>query len=97
MVYCPKCGELNEEDTRFYKSCGASLRRRSYGRFSDEREMCFGVPMSGNILGLFFGVMIILWGVTELLRLNINLWALALIGFGVILILNIMKRRPDFR
>ena len=94
MVYCPKCGELNEENTRCAR---ASLRRRSYGRFSDEREMCFGVSMSGNRLGLFFGAMIILWGVTELLRLNIDLWALALIGFGVILILNILKRKPDFR
>jgi hypothetical protein len=94
MVYCPKCGKMNEDDRQYCKSCGASLTRRSYGRFRDDREMCFGVPMAGNILGLFFGFLIILWGVTELLGLNFNLWALALIGFGVILIINILKRSP---
>lgn len=94
MVYCPKCGEMNEDDLQYCKRCGASLRRRSYGGYRGDREMCFGVPMAGNVLGLFFGFMIILWGVTELLGLNFDLWALALIGFGVILIINILKRSP---
>jgi len=50
--------------------------------------------MTGNFIGLFFGLMIILWGVTELLNLNIDLWALALIGFGVVMITNILRRSP---
>lgn len=94
MVYCTKCGELNEDDTQYCKGCGASLRRRSYGRVSHDRDMCFGVPMTGKFIGLFFGLMIILWGVTELLNLNIDLWALALIGFGVVIITNILRRSP---
>ena len=70
------------------------MRRRSYGRVSYDRNMCFGVPMAENFIGLFFGLMIILWGVTELLNLNIDLWALALIGFGVVIIMNILRRPP---
>ena len=95
MVYCPRCGEQNEGDAPYCKNCGASLRRRGYDRYRHDREMCFGVPMTGNVVGLFFGLMIILWGVTELLNLNVDLWALALIGFGVILITNILKKPPE--
>lgn len=94
MVYCPKCGEMNEDDTQYCTSCGASLRRRSHYRNRDEREMCFGVPVAGNVIGLFFGVIIILWGITELMNLNFDLWALALIGFGVILINNVLRSPP---
>jgi hypothetical protein len=48
--------------------------------------------MRRNLLGLLFGFFIVLWGVTELIGLNLNLWALALICFGVLLILNVLKK-----
>jgi hypothetical protein len=96
MVYCPKCGLNNEDETLYCKSCGASLLRRSRRIYRNEREMCFGIPMQGNVLGLFFGLMIVLWGITELLGLNFDLWAIALIGFGVILIINVLRRPALF-
>ena len=93
MVYCSKCGSINDDETDYCKSCGASLhRRRRTSRQFYDREICFGVPMRRNLLGLLFGFFIVLWGVTELIGLNIDLWALALICFGVLLILNVLKK-----
>jgi hypothetical protein len=48
--------------------------------------------MQRNLLGLLFGFFIALWGITELIGINIDLWALALICFGVLLILNVLKK-----
>ena len=93
MVYCRKCGVMNDDETEYCKSCGESLRRRRRtSRHHDDREVCFGVPMQRNLLGLLFGFFIVLWGVTELLGLNFDIWALALICFGVLLILNVLKK-----
>ena len=52
--------------------------------------------MRGHIFGLLFGFIIVLWGVTELLNLDVELWAIAVICFGVIVILNVL-RRPESR
>ncbi|MBC8224427.1 hypothetical protein H8E65_07555 [Candidatus Bathyarchaeota archaeon] len=93
MVYCSKCGSMNDDETEYCKSCGESLHRvRRTSRQYYDRNICFGVPMRRNLLGLLFGVFIALWGVTELIGLNIDLWALALICFGVLLILNVLKK-----
>jgi len=93
MVYCSKCGAMNDNETEYCKSCGESLRRRRrISRQSYDRDICFGVPMRRNLMGLLFGFFIVLWGVTELIGLNLNLWALALICFGVLLILNVLKK-----
>jgi len=90
MVYCRKCGSMNDDETEYCKSCGEALhRRRRTSRQDYDRKIWFGVPMRRNLLGLLFGVFIALWGVTELIGLNIDLWALALICFGVLLILNV--------
>ncbi len=93
MVYCSKCGATNDDETEYCKSCGESIhRRRRTSRQSHEGEICFGVPVRRNLLGALFGFFIALWGVTELIGLNIDLWALALICFGVLLILNVLKK-----
>ncbi|UCH58164.1 MAG: zinc ribbon domain-containing protein, partial [Candidatus Bathyarchaeota archaeon] len=59
MVYCPSCGELNEDENENCKKCGAPLRRRRriYSRRYD-RTICFGVPVASYFLGLIFGLMI---------------------------------------
>ena len=93
MVYCSKCGAMNDDETEYCKSCGESLHsRRRTSRHRDDREVCFGVPIQRNLLGLLFGFFITLWGVTELSGLNFDIWALALICFGVLLILNVLKK-----
>jgi hypothetical protein len=93
MVYCGKCGATNEDETEFCKSCGESLHnKRRTSRQPYDREICFGVPMQRSLLGILFGFFIALWGVTELLGLNFDLWALALICLGVLLILNVLRK-----
>ena len=52
---------MNNDETGYCKSCGESLsRRRRMSRQSYDRNICFG----------FF---IVLWGVTELIGLNLDL------------------------
>jgi uncharacterized membrane protein YvbJ len=93
MVYCSRCGAMNDEETEYCKSCGEHLRRsRRTSRHYIDRTICFGVPRQRNILGILFGFFIVLWGVTELLGFNFDIWALALICFGIIFILNILKK-----
>jgi len=93
MVYCIKCGAMNDDETDYCKSCGESLhRRRRTSRRHDGRTICFGVPIQRNLLGVLFGFFVALWGVTELLGFNFDIWALALICFGVLLILTVLKK-----
>jgi hypothetical protein len=93
MAYCEKCGTLNDDDTEYCKSCGEPLwGSRTTWRRSHESSICFGVPMQGQLIGLLLGLIIVLWGVTELLNLDIELWALVVIFFGVFIILNVLRR-----
>ena len=93
MVYCSKCGAMNDDETESCKSCGEPLRKRQRtSRHRYDRNICFGVPMQRSLLGLLFGFFIALWGVTELIGLNFDIWALALICLGVLLILNVLKK-----
>lgn len=88
---------MNDDDTDYCKSCGQSLRtRRPVGFSRYDRSLCFGVPMQGHLLGLVLGFILVLWGLSELLNLQIQLWALVVICFGVLIILNVL-RRPDSR
>ena len=70
MVYCPKCGTLNDDTAEFCVKCGASLRTgtyesRRYERRRAENE-CFGLPHGGAIVGLVIGIIVVLWGVFAL-------------------------------
>lgn len=74
MVYCSKCGAKNEDDAKICVSCGASLYvpRRVAKRRGDEcfgpreerrfEEECFGLPYGGAIVGIIFGIFILIWG-----------------------------------
>ena len=93
MIYCSKCGALSDDEAEYCTSCSESLRnRRQMSRQPYDLNICFGIPLQKNLLGLLFGFFIALWGVTELIGLNLDLWALALISFGVLLILNVLKK-----
>ncbi len=92
MVYCTNCGEQNEEGTEYCKNCGASLSPRRRSRtWRGEREMCFGVPMAGYTWGLIFGIVIVLWGVSELLGFSFDFWAIFAVAFGLILLYNALQ------
>ena len=93
MVYCTSCGEQNEEGVEYCKKCGAPLGsavRRRHRR--SDREMCFGVPVAGYTWGLVFGLIIILWGASQLLDFNFEFWPLFVIAFGLIILYNALKK-----
>jgi hypothetical protein len=92
MVYCTRCGEQNEEGTEYCKKCGVSLKPGSRIRHRrDDRELCFGVPMAGHTWGLIFGLVIVLWGISELLGFSFNFWAIFAVAFGLILLYNALQ------
>lgn len=97
MVYCPKCGTLNNDTAEFCVKCGASLRTgtyesRRYERRRAENE-CFGLPHGGAIVGLAIGAIILLWGFfalaqqTGLIKTSPpDLWIIVVVVIGILLI-----------
>lgn len=85
LVYCPKCGAENEDDAEKCAKCGASLysvkrssRRRDDACFGprEERhfeEECFGLPYGGAIVGLLFGVIILIFGAAWVVSLSLGI------------------------
>jgi uncharacterized membrane protein YvbJ len=97
MVYCTKCGAKNAEDAVVCIKCGAALGRVSAPPWSRERrraeEECFGLPHGGAIVGLVFGIIIILAGTIFLLQETgvvekawDVLWPFIIIIFGILVI-----------
>ncbi len=97
MVYCSKCGSNNEEGAEFCAKCGASLQLSRYERRRPRHveDGCFGLPHGGAIVGLIIGIIIILWGLTQIpgvLPENFELWWLIIIAFGVLMIAGAIYR-----
>ncbi|MFQ6053895.1 MAG: zinc-ribbon domain-containing protein [Candidatus Bathyarchaeia archaeon] len=96
MVYCTECGEQNPDDAEFCVRCGAPLyperrSRRDWRRH--EREMCFGVPIDRRVWGLIFGLIIVLWGVSEFVDFRFNFWPIVAIVFGLIIVAGALRER----
>ena len=51
-----------------------------------ERDECFGLPNSGAVAGIVFGMLIILWGLSTLLGWEVNVMAFAVITFGTLIV-----------
>jgi len=90
MVYCTKCGTKNEEDAVVCGKCGAPLVTQQPWRRERRRaeEECFGLPHGGAIVGLVIGIIIILVGVSSLLKIEWGdyLWALIIIIVGILMV-----------
>jgi len=90
MVYCTKCGTKNEEDAVICVKCKEPLG--SYQTVRRERRRkeneCFGLPNGGAIAGLVIGLIIILFGVSSVLDIDLGnyLWALIIIIFGTLMV-----------
>ena len=76
MPYCQNCGTKNDEGIEFCVNCHNPLydtrRRRArrdgcYGAESPEQE-CFGLPHGGIIVGIFFGLLLLIVGVVLILQ-----------------------------
>ena len=88
MVYCIKCGNKNEEDAVICVNCKeplGSYRSARRERRRKENE-CFGLPNGGAIAGIVIGLIIILAGVSSVLKIPIDVWALIIIIFGTLMV-----------
>ena len=111
MVYCVKCGTQNADDAKECMKCGAPLqlsraerRRRSddecFGS-SERRDVetqCFGLPHGGAIVGIVFGVLVVIIGLAILSGMNVwNLFGpIVLVIIGTLIVLGAlygMRRR----
>jgi uncharacterized membrane protein YvbJ len=102
MVYCPKCGTLNDDSAEFCVKCGASLRTGTYESRRYERRRaeseCFGLPHGGAIVGLIIGVIVLLYGFLVLAQQMgwisslPNLWFIIVIIIGVLFIAGALYR-----
>ena len=89
MVYCTKCGTKNPDDAKVCTQCGASLYPRAEPARRRERppeKECFGLPHGGAIFGLFIGIIIILWGLTQIFGWEVGIWNFAIIVFGILIV-----------
>ena len=105
MVYCTKCGTDNEEEAEVCTSCGASLRTSSnrvvrHGRDWDwDWDDNWSRRRHGNTWPLLFGGFLIMLGLSQLMEDMFwwfsfdTLWPVFLIGIGVVVISNGMKKR----
>ncbi len=93
MVSCTKCGTENEEGANYCVNCGAALypeesrvERRVEPRERRPRDECFGLPYGGAIAGLIFGMLIILFGLSQAFGWQINFWPVLVIIIGILII-----------
>ena len=99
--HCTKCGadlEVSREERweRRTEEWGEELGRRAeeWGRHMERefKDECFGLPHGGAILGLVFGIIILIVGVAWLA--NINIWSylgpLALIIIGILIVAGVV-------
>ena len=94
MVYCTECGNENEEDAKFCVNCGVSLyfeekEDECFGWEKRVEDECFGLPHGGAIMGIIFGTIIVLGGLSLLLS-NVLDWrwigSFMVIAVGVLII-----------
>ena len=76
MPYCQNCGTKNDEGVEFCTNCQQPLydtrrrRTRRDGCYGEERpeQECFGLPHGGTIVGIFFGLILLIAGVVLILQ-----------------------------
>ena len=57
---------------------------KSFGKRQEEE--CFGLPHGGTIFGLIIGIIIILVGISLLIGIDLEIWPLMILIFGVLII-----------
>jgi uncharacterized membrane protein YvbJ len=91
MVYCQSCGQQNPDNAETCTRCGADLypakSKCTSGKRGRETDECFGLPNGGAIVGLIFGALIIIYGVSWYLGYDLStIWTTTLGPFLVIII-----------
>ncbi len=101
MVYCTKCGTENEEGAEVCTNCGVSLKTpsRHYRRSEWDWDWDTRWHRRSNSWPLIFGGFLIFLGLSQLLEGVFwwfsfdTLWPVFLIGIGLVVIRNGMRRR----
>ena len=107
MVYCSRCGTQNSDSNTHCTNCGAPLYtvgqrypgsdREHYRRVENE---CFGLPNGGMIVGIVFGIIIILVGLSLFLQVTYNIsiqfWPFIIIIVGILLVLGALYRQRRY-
>ena len=57
-----------------------------------ERDECFGLPNSGAIAGIVFGILVIVWGLSLLFGWEINIMAFIAVIFGTLIVAGAIYR-----
>jgi ribosomal protein L40E len=90
-VVCEKCGERlyasrPKEEVEREEACFGPREKRE-----KHVEECFGVPRFGALLGVTVGLVIILFGVGWILsryyNISIEMWPLAVVFFGLLILI----------
>lgn len=56
------------------------------------RDECFGLPNRGAIASIVFGILIIIWGLSVLFEWEINIMAVLVVLFGVLVVSGTLYR-----
>ena len=92
--YCVKCGATlkasteNSVEKRIEEGAEEfGKRAEAWGKdFRKQTEQeCFGLPHGGTIVGLIIGIIIILVGITSLAGIDLEIWPLLIIIFGLLI------------
>lgn len=88
MVYCTKCGAKNDDDAVNCVKCNEPLISSRAARRERRRKEneCFGLPNGGAIFGIVFGLLIVLWGVSAFLEIELNWWPFLVVVIGVLMV-----------
>jgi uncharacterized membrane protein YvbJ len=97
MVYCHECGTKNEDDAEYCSKCGSSLKNRDdreeryhhrHDRRYRHRDEAFGLPNGGMVVGLLFGLLLILFGISAYYGISLwkYLWPIIIVVVGILII-----------
>ena len=92
---CDQCGaklNLSKEknwEKRFEQGAEEFGRRaeawgESFGKRAEDE--CFGLPHGGTIIGLIFGIIIIIAGLLWITGITFNIWPFFILVFGILII-----------
>ena len=97
MVYCHECGTKNDDDAEYCSKCGTSLKdsddrderyRRRCERRHRHRNEFFGLPNGSMIVGLLFGILLILFGVSSFYGIELwrYIWPAIIVIVGILIV-----------
>ena len=97
MVYCHECGTKNDDDAEYCSKCGTSLKdsddrderyRRRRERRHRHRNEFFGLPNGSMIVGLLFGILLILFGLSSFYGVELwrYIWPAIIVILGILIV-----------